>query len=377
MDNVEGLRTWIELNTENIKKNYQAFRSLLVPEVKMMAVVKSNAYGHGLVDFSKEIENCGIDWLGVDSVVEGLTLRKEGIKAPILVLGFTLPERIEEAVEADVSITVSNMPLLEKIVTLKLSKKVKIHVKADTGLHRQGFEESEMKNVIDFLAAHADIFHVEGLYTHFAKAKDPADKSYTLEQLAVFNAWRDGFRQAGFTPIVHAAATGGALIYPEAHFDMVRIGAGFYGIWPSKETRQAFESKFKLHPVLSWKTIVVETKYFPKGVGIGYDLTETLGRDSTIAICPIGYWHGFPRSLSSIGEVIVNGKKAKVIGRVSMDMIVIDITDILEAKIGVQVTLVGMGKGEKIAADDLAGKAGVSTYEFLTRINPLIYKKHI
>ncbi len=305
MDNTEGLRTWIELNTGSIKKNYQAFRSFLTPKVKMMSIVKSNAYGHGLADFSKEICECGIDWLGVDSVVEALRLRKERIKVPILVLGHTLSEMIEQAGDYEISLTVSTFDTLEKIVSLSLGKKLKIHVKADTGLHRQGFSIEEMSKVIEFLNDHKEIFEVEGLYTHFAKAKDPNDTAYTERQIKEFNIWREEFKKAGMNPLAHAAATGGTLLYPNAHFDMVRIGAGFYGIWPSKETRSAMEFKLKLHPVLSWKSVLVETKKLPKGAGIGYDLTETLKRDSMIAICPIGYWHGYARALSSKGEMLV------------------------------------------------------------------------
>ncbi|MGB8816272.1 MAG: alanine racemase [Minisyncoccia bacterium] len=373
----KGLRTWIEIDKKAIKHNYEIFRSLISPKCKMMSVVKSNAYGHNLTEFSKELEKLGVEYLGVDSVVEALALRKEGIKIPILVLGYTLPEMLEIASEKDISITVSNFVMLSEIKKLNLNKrKIKIHIKADTGMSRHGFLENEVYKVLKEIKNNKNI-SVEGLFTHFAMSKNPAFPSYTNYQIEKFNKWKKAFKEAGFKPVCHASATSGTLLYNDAHFDMVRIGIGLYGIWPSKELQVICEKSFSLKPILSWKTIIAEVKKMPKGTKVGYDCTETLLRESKIAVIPVGYWHGYPRALSGIGKVLVNDKECKILGRVCMDIIIIDVTDVKNVKVGDEVTLIGKDKKSEISADYLSGLLDASTYEFLTRINPLIKRFYI
>jgi alanine racemase len=372
-----GVRTWIEIDTEAIAHNYNIFRSLIPPSTKLMSVVKSNAYGHGLVDFSKKVSELGVDWLAVDSIVEALRLRKEGIKKPILVLGYTLPERTQEAIDQNISLTISNMFTAEGLKNLHLTGKLNVHVKVDTGMHRQGFMDYEREAIIEFLKHNADILEIEGLYTHFATAKDPEHPQETMEQLENFKQWIHAFTQAQFRPIVHAAASGATFLFPETYFDMVRVGISFHGLWPSEEVEEFNKGKLALKPTLSWKTIISELKTLPKGAKIGYDFTETIKHESKVAVCPIGYWHGFPRSLSSSGEVLVNGIRAKVLGRVSMDMIVIDVTKVPDPKIGDEVVIVGQSKEAYIGAYEQAQKSGTSTYEFVTRINPLIKKIYL
>lgn len=372
-----GLRTWIEIDRSAIANNYNIFRSLIKPETKLMSVVKSNAYGHGLVDFSKEVTKLGVDWLAVDSVVEAIRLRKEGITIPILVLGYTLPERMQEAVDLDISLTISNMFALEGLKNLNLTKKIKIHIKVDSGMHRQGFMEYELNAVVDFLLKHTEVIEVQGLYTHFAAAKDPAFPEATQEQVKVFKQWIVAFREAHFKPIIHAAATGAAILFHETHFDMVRIGIGFHGLWPSSEIRAHVQKKMKLKPTLAWKTIISEIKMLKKGAKVGYDFTYEVDRETKLAVCPIGYWHGYSRSLSGLGITLVNGTRAKVLGRVSMDMIVIDVTDAKHVAIGDEVVLIGSSGENYMSAHDVSALADVSTYEFVTRINPLIKKIYI
>ncbi|MEK7081636.1 MAG: alanine racemase [Patescibacteria group bacterium] len=367
-----GLRTWIEVDCPAIEKNYKLFRSLIPSKTKLLAVVKSNAYGHGLVDFTKELERLGTDWFGVDSVVEALTLRREGIKIPILVLGYTLPEKFKEAAAHDISITVSSFETLKALQKNHFPKPLKIHIKVDTGMHRQGFLPQDLPKVISFLK-----IKPEGLYTHFAMAKNPAFPEYTRRQIAEFEQWRAAFTKIGLSPIYHASATAGVLIFPEAHFDMVRVGIGLYGLWPAKEIESYFASRLTLKPVLSWKTIISEIKELPKGAKIGYDCVETLQKDSRMAVCPIGYWHGYPRALSGIGFVLVNGQRAKILGRVSMDMIIVDVSDITGAKVGAEVVLIGKQGKEKITVNELANLSDTSHYEFVTRINPLIKRIYL
>jgi len=369
----KGLRTWIEIDKGAIKHNYGVFRGLIAKNTKLLGVVKSNAYGHNLFEFAKELEKLGADFLGVDSAVEALALRREGVKTPILVLGFTLPEMFEELAKKNISVTVSNFETLKVLEKMSktLNGQVNIHIKVDTGMSRHGFVEKEIKKVLAEIQLKPRVT-IGGLFTHFAMAKNPSFPGYTKIQIEKFNKWREAFAKAGLKPICHAGATAGSLLFNEAHFDMIRIGIGLYGIWPSKESQAFYGAKIKLQPVLTWKTLIAEIKKFPKGTKVGYDCSETLGRDSTIAVCPVGYWHGLPRALSSIGNVLVNGHKCKIVGRVCMDIIMIDITDAGKVKVLDEVTIIGRDGKTEIQADDIATLLDASTYELLTRINPLI-----
>lgn len=379
----KGLRTWIEINRGAIRHNFSVFRGLVPKTCKILGVVKSNAYGHNLLEFAKELERLGVDFLGVDSVVEGLALRKEGIKTPILILGYTLPEMIEVAVVNNLDITVSSFDYFTEIKKLNFNKIINIHIKVDTGMSRHGFTEKEIKKVLAEIEKINNRLVVVGLYTHFAMAKNPSFPAYTKMQIEKFNIWREAFVKAGLKPICHAGATAGTLLYPDAHFNMVRIGISLYGIWPSREAQSFYENKIKLQTVLSWKTIIAEIKKYPKGTKMGYDCSEILDRDSVVAVLPVGYWHGLPRALSSIGHVLVNGVKCKILGRVCMDIIMIDVTGVKNPKVGLpaqtgdEVTIIGRDGGNEITVDSIATLLDGSAYELVTRINPLIKRIYI
>jgi len=368
------LRTWIELDGKALAHNIRLFRELIPPGCRLMGVAKSNAYGHGLYDFVPALDRLGADWLGVDSIVEAVTLRETGIEKPILVLGFTLPARIEEAARHGISLTISSFDSLAALGRSRVEDRIRVHIKIDTGLHRQGFLAAQVPELVSVLRRDHPRLEVEGLYTHFAAAKDADDTAYTRSQIEAFRNVAAAFRAAGYRPLLHACATAGVFLHPEARFDMVRVGIGLVGLWPSLKLKPVFEGRFELRPVLSWRTIVSEVKRLPAGARIGYDLTETLARDSVLGVCPIGYWHGFPRSLSRVGDVLVRGGRARVLGNVTMDMITIDLTDIPGAVVEDTVTVIGRDGGEGITAYDLAARAGQSHYEFLTRLNPLIQK---
>ena len=373
----KGLRTWIEIDKKAIKHNYAVFRGLIARKTKMLGVVKSNAYGHNLPEFAQELAKLGVDYLAVDSVVEGMALRKEGVKTPILVLGYTLPEMLEKAVTNHLEITVSNFDYFTQINNLNLSHPVRVHIKVDSGMHRHGFQGSDLKKVLEQVKINKNKIAVVGLYTHFAAAKNPAFPKETQAQIKIFNDWREAFKKEGLNPVCHACATSGILLFPEAYFDMVRIGIGLYGIWPSREAEAFLKNKIELKPVLSWKTVIGEINTVKKGERIGYDFTERLERDSKVAILPVGYWHGFPRALSGIGQVIIAGHKCKILGRVCMDIVMADITDVKKVKVGDEVTLIGREGKSGITVDDLATLLDVSSYELVTRINPLIKRIYL
>jgi alanine racemase len=369
-----GLRTWIEVSRKALEHNLAVFRRLISPQCLIMAVCKSNAYGHGLYDLAPVVQEIGVDWFGVDSIVEAVTLREKGIRKPILVLGYTLPSRYGEAVEHRISLTLSSLESLRALRRFRDSGRIRVHIKIDTGMHRQGLLPSQWGSAVDLLRKSPRGIALEGIYTHFAVAKDPEERDYTDHQIEEFEKALRLFIGAGYHPIRHAGATAGLLNFPEARYDLVRIGIGLMGLWPSAQTRKAWQSIIDLRPALVWRTLISEVKALSRGMGIGYDLTETLSRDSIVGICPIGYWHGFPRSLSGGGEVLVRGRRAKVLGAVSMDMIVVDLTEIRGASVGDQVTVIGCDAREEITAYDVSRKAGVSHYELLTRLNPLIQK---
>ncbi|MBI5530107.1 MAG: alanine racemase [Candidatus Doudnabacteria bacterium] len=367
-------RTWIEISQKAITHNYKTFRSLVNPKVKYLAVVKSNAYGHELIGFAKAQSKLGADFLGVDSITEAKSLRESGIKKPILVLGYTLPIHFGLAEKYKISLTISSAQGLTALI--KSGKKVKIHLKLDTGMHRQGFFVNDLEKVCELLNQHSKIL-VEGVYTHFASAKKPDSHNETEKQILQFKQAVSIIRAAGFSPITHAAATAGTLNYPEAHFDMVRIGIGMYGLWPSPETQKVMEKKYPLLPALTWKSIISEAKWVEKGEKVGYDYTETLQMKSLLAVVPIGYWHGYWRAFSGKASVLAGGKRCKVVGRIAMDMIVIDITGVPKVKAGDEVVLIGKQGKEEISAGELAQLAGTTHYEVVTRLNPLIKKVYL
>ncbi len=367
-------RTWIEISKTAIKHNYNSFRRILKKETKMLGVVKSNAYGHELFRFGQSLSTLGVNWLGVDSITEALALRKVGLKTPILVLGYTLPQNFIHSSLKNISLTISSFESLKIISRLK--HKISIQLKIDTGMHRQGFFVSDIPKILVLLKKMNHV-NVNGFYTHFAAAKKPDTGHETQYQINEFKKVISLIKHQHPRALAHASATAGTLNYPEAHFDMVRIGIGLYGLWPSEETKKAFSaSKFSLKPVLTWKTIISEVKTLEKGQKIGYDFTEKLARRSKIAILPIGYWHGYWRAFSSKAQVLIKGRPCKVLGRVSMDMIVVDVTDAGNISVGDEAVLIGKQKKQEITVDTLAKIAGTTNYEVVTRLNPLIKKNY-
>ena len=356
------LKTWVEINKKAVNHNIGVFRKLIGPRVKLASVVKSNAYGHGLFDFAL-IAASRVDYFCVDSVFEGETLRKHGIKKPILVLSVTLPVHYADAVKNDCAITISNMIALKDWI--KSKHKPKIHIKIDTGMHRQGFFNKEIPQVIKILKSKSvDKESVQGIYTHFAAAKDINYPTFTELQFQKFEKAMRLFERSGFKNLIkHAAASSATILNSKYHLDMVRVGIGLYGEYPSKEIRVQF-SQIKLKPVLRWKTILSEIKEVPKGSFVSYDLTERLTRKTKIGILPIGYWHGLPWSLSGVGYISLNNKRARILGRVTMDVVMIDVTNIPCKPMDIA----------EIDIIDSSLRARTSYYEFLTRINPLIQR---
>ncbi|MEK7076884.1 MAG: alanine racemase, partial [Patescibacteria group bacterium] len=369
-----GLKTCIEIRRPAARRNYATFRKLLEPKTKLWAVVKSNAYGHGLLLFSKLADTLGVDGFCVDALIEGIKLRHEGIKKPILVLGPTLPKLFKDAAARDITLSISNFDALKALLAQKIVPP--FHIKVDTGMHRQGFFLEDIPKVLKVMQKSKikNQNYYRGIYTHFASAKDVNYPTYTEQQFGKFQKAITLFERAGYKNLMrHCAATAGAMLNKKYHLDAVRVGIGLYGLWPSKELeiKSGTSSRIHLKPILSWRAMISEVKNLNAGDYIGYDLAERATRRTKMAILPIGYWHGFPRALSGIGEVIMRGKRSRVLGRVSMDLLAVDVSGI-KCNAGDRGTLIGKDGGEELAAFDVARNAGTIHYELLTRLNPLM-----
>lgn len=361
-------RTWVEVKKGNIKNNFNEFKKYIGEETLMAGVVKSNAYGHGILKFSQILINLGIDWIIVDAINEAVDLRNFGVEKPMLVLGYTPPKFFKKAKDANISLTISSHENIEEIISMK--KPPKVHVKVNTGMNRQGFHLEEVGEVLDKLNKKG--VGIEGIYTHFGEATIP-DSLETKKQIENFKKAVEETEGRNIECLKHTGATAGTIAFPEGYFDMVRVGIGMYGLWPSPELKEKYSNKLNLKPVLKWKSIISEIKKLPKGSKIGYDFTKTLEKDAKLAITPVGYWHGYPTQLSNRGEVYVKGNKVPVVGKVSMNMMILDVTDIEDIKVGDEVEIVG----EKITADKIAEKVRIINYEVVTRINPLIKRRYV
>jgi len=368
-------RTWVEIDTDAIEDNTRTMKKLLSGKL-LMSVVKSNAYGHGMTLSARAVLRGGADMLAVDDIDEALELRREGIKAPILVLGHIIPKRFSEAVMKNISITISSIDSLEEIMRQRFVRKPRVHIKFETGLYRQGISETDMNRLLSALTSRKWNAIVEGVYTHFAAMESPSEVEYSKGQVKRFETYVKMLHERGFEPLRHMSASSGILFSPEFHYDVARAGIVTYGLWPSSEIRNHAHGVV-LKPALSWKTIVSEVKSVKRGERVGYDLTYKLTKDSRIAVIPVGYWHGLPRALSNTGLVLLHGKYAPIIGRVSMDMTIIDVTDIKSVIAGDTVILIGTDGKSSVSAEDMADKADTINYEIVTRINPLIERIEI
>lgn len=365
-------RTWVEISSAAARANIRVFRKLIGPKVKLWSVVKSNAYGHGLYSFTPLAARLGVDGFCVDSFIEAVRLREAGVTQSILVLGSTLPELFASAAALGVTLSLSTPEDLQALRRAKL--RPEFHVKVDTGMHRRGFMEKDLPSVLKVLKAPELARHLAGSYTHFAAAKDMAYPGFVEQQYGRFEKIEKVLRRLAPGMMAHVSATGGALLGKRYHRDAVRIGMGLYGYHPSPELSAQLPG-VKLRPVLSWNTIISELKTIPAGESVGYNFTERLRRTTRLAILPIGYWHGFPVALSSVGEVLIKGRRARVVGRVSMDLVAVDATGI-PCRVGDVVTLVGESGKDSIDALEFAARMPATHhYEVLTRLNPLMERR--
>lgn len=370
--------TRAEINLDNLEHNLHEIKRVTRAGASLCAVVKADAYGHGAVEVANTALSCGAKYLAVAILEEAVQLRKAGVKAPILILGFTPEEQFDRIVEYGITQTVFNLDsaklLSEKAV--ERGVKAKVHIKLDTGMSRIGFQ-AQMSSLPEI----EEIFklpgiEVEGIFTHFAKA-DEKDKTFSEEQFKKFDAIVKALENRGFRiPIKHVANSAAIIDLPEMHLDMVRPGIILYGIYPSDEVKR---EKIDLKPVMSFKTRVSHVKKVPAGTPISYGGTFITQRESIIATLPVGYADGYSRLLSSKAEVLIRGRRAPLVGRICMDQCMVDVTDVPGVMPGDDVELFGEGKDGGVTADELARIVGTIPYEIVCGISkrvPRIYIKN-
>ncbi|MDD3887221.1 MAG: alanine racemase [Patescibacteria group bacterium] len=373
-------KTWVEISKQALIFNLKQFRKIIGQDKKLAAIIKSNAYGHGLQDTAQILAKSEADWFGVDSIDEAIAIKQENNKTikQIIILGYTVYNHLSEVIKNEFRQIVYNSETIKKLGELssKLKKRTYLHIKLETGTSRQGVLEKDLSKIVKLIKKYPYLV-LEGASTHFANIEDTTDHSYAEQQLKNFqrliNLAEKEYGQK--IKIKHTACSAATILFPETHFDLVRLGISMYGLWSSSETKVSASHKkinLSLKPVLSWKTIVAQVKKLKSGTPISYGLTETLHHDSTIAILPIGYNDGFDRKLSNIGNVLIKGKRCKILGRICMNMCVVDVSHIKNLKPEDEVVLIGKQGKEQITADEIAKKINTINYEIVTRINPLI-----
>ncbi len=371
-----GYLKWIEIEESAPNWNLGQLKSCSdSSDLLFCAVVKSNAYGHGAEPITSLLPSA--DWFAVNSLDEGLQLRQYGIRRPIILLGHVLIERLPEAVDADLRLTVYNIETLEKLEKiLNQRANCRIHVKIETGTGRQGLLPC---NVPEFIRRASGIegLAIEGLSTHFANIEDTLNHEYAEGQLRLFNEVVETIRESGVSPaVIHTACTAATILFPETHFNMLRTGIGLYGLWPSRETFLSAQSDGipvpELRPVLSWKTRIAQIKELPSGSYIGYGCTYKTSRSTRLGVLPVGYADGYDRRCGNSAHVLVRGTRAPVLGRICMNLVMIDLTDIPEAALEDTAVLLGIDQNEIISAEMLAEWAGTINYEAVTRISPFL-----
>ncbi len=374
----DNLLQWIEIDSSALDHNIKKIRTVIGADKKLLVLVKANAYGHGIVEISRLALKSGADWLGVHSIEEGILLRKQGFDCPILIVGYVPLIRLEEAVKGDLKLTVYNIETIERLASVchSLKKKAFLHLKLETGTHRQGINKRDVLSFVRKIKENPYLV-AEGISSHFANIEDTTDHSYAKLQKENFNRTLHQLEKNKIAiPLKHMSCTASAILFKETHFNMVRTGIGIYGLWPSKQTYlSSLLNKGKpigLKPVLSWKTRIAQIKDVPEGAYIGYGCTYRTTRRTKLAVLPVGYYDGYSRSLSNRSHVIVKGKRAPLRGRVAMNFIVVDVTDIEGVQLEDEAVLLGKEGKETVSADYLASLIGTINYEIVTRINPKI-----
>lgn len=361
---------WAEIDLDAIAYNTRQLKKHVGERTELAAVVKANAYGHGALPVAQTVLKNGATRLAVARVDEGVQLRRGGVIAPILVMGYATPAQAEDIVRHRLTPTVNTLELahaLSAAINAQNVPPLPVHVKVDTGLGRFGLLPEE---VLDFTRALLTIPNlvVEGCWTHFASA-DEADQSYTYHQFALYNQVLRQLEEAGIRiPLRHVANSAATLSLPETHLDMVRCGITIYGLRPSPEVKMVVP----LRPVMSIKARVARVRILPAGSSISYNRTYITSKPTPVALVPIGYGDGYRRGLSNKGMVLIHGRRAPIIGRVCMDQFMVDVSGIPNVQQDDEAVVLGRQGEEEINAEELGAWVGTNNYETVTAILPRV-----
>jgi alanine racemase len=391
-------RAWIEIDLGAVRHNLRSLKAC-VGTSQLVAVVKSDAYGHGLVEVARVAIEEGCWGLAVVNIDEGLTLRKNGFDCNLVVVGPIFPFELEAAIEADLALPVYSVEIAQAVskTAQRLGRTVKVHLKVDTGLSRLAVPVDESKTFLELCSLLPNL-DIEGLYSHYADAEG-LDQSYTLKQFQQFQKAVKLCDEVGIKPRYrHISASAAALLIDEARMELVRTGISIYGLWPAEETKILMASRGAgllerinrsftegepcvtqtvLRPSLTFKTLVAQVKTLPPNTAVGYGCTYRTTRQTVIAVLPVGYYEGYDRHLSNVGEVLIRGHRARVLGRVCMNVVTVDVTDIPEVAMGDEVVLLGCQQSYSkdgslvtscISAEEVAKKIGTINYEVVTRL---------
>lgn len=372
----EYYRVKADINLDAIAHNAEEIKKHLEPGVKLAAVIKADGYGHGAVPVADTVYELA-DWFAVSNIEEALELRASGIEKPILTLGYTAPLQLPEAIKNRITLTLCDRESAEEIsqAARTLGVSAEVHIKVDTGMGRIGFpaEVSFVEQVVE--AVSLPNIKATGIYTHFARA-DEAGKEATQLQFYKFLAFIDSLEKHGIAGLLrHAENSAAILSLPEYQLDMVRLGISLYGMYPSEEV---MPDAFSLEPVMEIKSHVAFVKTVPAGTAIGYNATYVTPAPQRIATVPVGYGDGYPRALSNRGRVLVHGYSVPIVGRVCMDQLMIDVTEVPEVKRGDTVTLMGREGKERITAEEIGALSHSFHYEMVCNVGkriPRVYYK--
>lgn len=364
--NITGQRpTWVEIDLNALASNFQLIQRQVSPAVKVLAVVKANAYGHGAAACARRLADEGADWFGVALPEEGIELRKSGITQPILCLAGFWEGQAGACIQHSLTPVVYRLDMIDAVDRAARDARIiaNVHLKIDTGMGRLGVRFDEVQAFMASLSRFANV-RIDGLMTHFAAADDPTCRPLTEDQIARFGEVAKVFRASGHNPTyLHSANSAGIYSHPRAWGNLIRPGGVLYGLW--RDILPPSAQHHELKPVMSLRSQITLLKWVPAGETIGYGCTFEASRKTLVATIPIGYDDGYPRGLSNRAHVIVRGAFASVIGRISMDLTLVDVTGIAGVELGDEVTLLGTqsGTGLAITAEELAKTSGRLSYE--------------
>lgn len=373
-------RVWAEVDLDAISANIENIKKNIKSTTKIIAVIKTDGYGHGAIPIARILEPDDAVWgYAVATVEEAHALREKGMKKPVLILGYTFPYSYERMIEEEIRPTVFMLDMAQMLSkkAQEMGKICHIHIKVDTGMTRIGIHPDE--DGIELIRKIKELpsIEIEGIFTHFATA-DEADKSKAYHQMKLFQTFvSEAEEKLSISfPMKHCSNSAGIIEMPEANMDAVRAGIIIYGLWPSKEVEE--DHRIELKPALALKSRIVYVKMVSKDQEISYGGTFTTSRDTQVATICIGYGDGYPRSLSNVGYVLINGQKAPILGRVCMDQFMVDVTDIAgEVCVGDVVTLIGQDQQQRITMEELGELSGRFNYELACDLGkrvPRIYK---